>query len=237
MSHWFGKIWIRIWDSSVVLPFTFGSFEESCLFVSWCAADRCDMICSDENRDRNKRLGAKDRGWSHRSDTLWPGDRDVGWRCVRSAPCTWRLGAWVSWLSLKIKVDDFLRFGLKTSGNGLPGLGRKTVSSGLVIWAATVSWFGPQNQAGFGLSVAPQNWRRKYGTRHASRFDVLLRLEASHARVSQSCLKTGGGATADGARGTIVEVALRSSWKRVSRCDGWRRTLLPLLYRFICIRH
>jgi hypothetical protein len=22
---------------------------------------------------------------------------------------------------------------------------------------ATVSWFGPQNQAGFGLSVAPQN--------------------------------------------------------------------------------
>jgi hypothetical protein len=26
---------------------------------------------------------------------------------VRSAPSTWRLGAWVSWLSLKTKVDNF----------------------------------------------------------------------------------------------------------------------------------
>jgi hypothetical protein len=34
------------------------------------------------------------------------GGRAVGWRCVRSAPDTWRLGARVSWLSLKTKVDD-----------------------------------------------------------------------------------------------------------------------------------
>jgi hypothetical protein len=27
---------------------------------------------------------------------------------VRSAPCTWRRGACVSWLSLKTKVDDLL---------------------------------------------------------------------------------------------------------------------------------
>jgi hypothetical protein len=87
-------------------------------------------------------------------------------------------------LSLKIKVDDFLRFGLKTWGDGFPGLGLKTGSSGLVIFAskslrwvsrfgpqnwqlwfgdlghritATVSSFGPQNHAGFSLSVAPQN--------------------------------------------------------------------------------
>jgi hypothetical protein len=33
------------------------------------------------------------------------GDREVGWRRVRSAPGTWRLGAWVSWLSLKTKID------------------------------------------------------------------------------------------------------------------------------------
>jgi hypothetical protein len=33
------------------------------------------------------------------------GGREVGWRCVRSAPGTWRLEAWVSWLSLKTKVD------------------------------------------------------------------------------------------------------------------------------------
>jgi hypothetical protein len=32
---------------------------------------------------------------------------------------------------------------------------------------ATVSWFGPQNHAGFGLSVAPQNRRRKVGAGHA----------------------------------------------------------------------
>jgi hypothetical protein len=42
---------------------------------------------------------------------------------------------------------------------------------------------------------------------HASRSSGLLHVEASLARVSQSDLKTGGGATTGGARGTIVEVA------------------------------
>jgi hypothetical protein len=46
--------------------------------------------------------------------------------------------------------------------------------------------------------------------RHASRSDGLLLLEASHARVSQSSLKTGGGMTTSGARDTITEVALES---------------------------
>jgi hypothetical protein len=32
----------------------------------------------------------------------------------------------------------------------------------------TVSWFRPQNQAGFGLSVAPQNRWREVSVRHAS---------------------------------------------------------------------
>jgi hypothetical protein len=39
----------------------------------------------------------------------------------------------------------------------------------------------------------------------------LLRMEASLVRVSQSGLKTGGGATMGGARGTIAEVASESS--------------------------
>jgi hypothetical protein len=39
----------------------------------------------------------------------------------------------------------------------------------------------------------------------------LLDVEASLARVSQSGLKTGGGATTGGARGTIAEVALEAS--------------------------
>jgi hypothetical protein len=62
-------------------------------------------VCSDKNRGRSRRPGAEDRGWSHRSSTQWSDDREVGWRHVRSAPCTWRRGAWVSWLSLKTKVD------------------------------------------------------------------------------------------------------------------------------------
>jgi hypothetical protein len=63
------------------------------------------MVCSDEDRGRSRRPDAEDRGWSHRSDTRWPGGREVGWYRVRSAPDTWRLGAQVSWLSLKTKVD------------------------------------------------------------------------------------------------------------------------------------
>jgi hypothetical protein len=54
----------------------------------------------------------------------------------------------------------------------------------------TVSWFVSQNQAGYGLSVAPQNQRESNNVEHASRSSVLLRVEVSWARVSQSDLKT-----------------------------------------------
>jgi hypothetical protein len=74
-----------------------------------------------------------------------------------------------------------------------------------------VSWFGPQNQVGFGLSVASQNQRREVGAGHASRFSGLLHVEASLARVSQFGLKNSGGATVGGARDTIVEVVSESS--------------------------
>jgi hypothetical protein len=60
---------------------------------------------------------------------------------------------------------------------------------------------------GFDLSVAPQNRRREVSVGHASRSSDLLRVEASLARVSQSGLKTGGGAMTGGACGTITEVA------------------------------
>jgi hypothetical protein len=39
----------------------------------------------------------------------------------------------------------------------------------------------------------------------------MLHLKASHTRVFQSDLKTGGGATAGGVRGTIMEAASGSS--------------------------
>jgi hypothetical protein len=64
---------------------------------------------------------------------------------------------------------------------------------------------------GFGLSVAPQNRRREVGAGHTSRSNSLLGVEASLARVSQSGLKTGGGTTTGGARGTIVEVPSEAS--------------------------
>jgi hypothetical protein len=76
------------------------------LLVLWCAGGRCDMTCSDKDRGRSRRPGADDRGWSHRSDTQWPGDREVGWHRVQSAPCTRRRGVRVSWLNLKTNVDD-----------------------------------------------------------------------------------------------------------------------------------
>jgi hypothetical protein len=90
---------------SFYFSFTFISFGESCLFVSWCAGGRCGMTCSDEDRSRSRRLGAEDQRWSHRSGTRWPGGREVRWRRVRFAPSTWKLGARVSWLSLKTKVN------------------------------------------------------------------------------------------------------------------------------------
>jgi hypothetical protein len=63
------------------------------------------MAYSDDDHDRSRRPGAEDQGWSHRSGTRWPGDREAGWRHVRCASCTWRQEGRVSWLSLKSKVD------------------------------------------------------------------------------------------------------------------------------------
>jgi hypothetical protein len=58
-----------------------------------------------------------------------------------------------------------------------------------------ISWFGPQNQVAYGLSVAPQNrWEDEDGVGHASRCSSLLHMEASLAWVFQSGLKTGEGA-------------------------------------------
>jgi hypothetical protein len=46
---------------------------------------------------------------------------------------------------------------------------------------------------------------------HTSRSSGLLRVEVSLTRVFQFGLKTGGGATTGGARGTIMEVASKAS--------------------------
>jgi hypothetical protein len=93
---------------SLYFSFIFVLVGESCLLVSWCAGGRCGMACSDEDRGKSRRPGTEDRGWSHRS-----GHSVVGRLRGQVAPCavctwhTWRLGAQVSWLSLKTKVDGF----------------------------------------------------------------------------------------------------------------------------------
>jgi hypothetical protein len=48
-----------------------------------------------------------------------------------------------------------------------------------------VSWFVPQNQADYGLSVVPQNRRKGDGVGHALRSSGFLHVEASRDRVFQ----------------------------------------------------
>jgi hypothetical protein len=74
----------------------------------------------------------------------------------------------------------------------------------------------PQNQADYGLSIAPQN-RRKYddrGAGHTTRFSGLLHVEASWARVFQFASKLVE------ARRCMVHVALSRRLRREQVEDG-----------------
>jgi hypothetical protein len=62
---------------SFSFSFTFVSFGESRLLVSWCAGGKYGMACSDEDNGRSSRPGADDWRWSHRSGTRWPGSREI----------------------------------------------------------------------------------------------------------------------------------------------------------------
>jgi hypothetical protein len=110
----------------------------------------------------------------------------------------------VYWFSLKTKFDGFSRFDRKTGGYNSSGLVSKLLARVFRFEpqnrqlrfshlahkiTARVAWFRPQNQVGYSLSVAPQNRREdEDGVGHALRSSILLRLEASRARVSQSSL-------------------------------------------------
>jgi hypothetical protein len=109
-------------------------------------------------------------------------------------------------------------FGLKTTGTGFPVWATKP--------AATVWWFMPQNHHdGFlicalkpcglwfvGCATEPMGRRRR--RKHTSRSSGLLWHEASQDRVSQSSLKTGGGAA------RIVHVTSSQRLIRVETKDG-----------------
>jgi hypothetical protein len=112
-------------------------------------------------------------------------------------------------------VVGFLVEPQNQGGGGFSGLGLKNGSYGFgdlgFKITTTFFWFGPQNQADFGLSIAPQNRRREVSVEHTLRCSSLLGVEGSLARVSQSGLKTGGGAMTGGAHGTITEVVSEAS--------------------------
>jgi hypothetical protein len=54
----------------VVLPLLSILCGESCLLVSWCAGNRCNMVGNDKNRGRSRRPGAENRRWSSTSRVL-----------------------------------------------------------------------------------------------------------------------------------------------------------------------
>jgi hypothetical protein len=100
-------------------------------------------------------------------------------------------------------------------GEGFSGLGLKTVSYGLVIWASK----SPRRFLGLGLKTMRATVCRLHhktdgrcdGVGHSSRSSGSLHVDACQARVFQSGLNTGGGAMVGGAHVTITEVALSSS--------------------------
>jgi hypothetical protein len=89
----------------------------------------------------------------------------------------------------------------------------------------TVSYFGPQNQADFGLSVAPQNRRREVGAGHASRSSSLLDMEASLAKVFQATVVLN--------IQQLVNIVLDSSTNYAS----WRDLMEQALQRYALIKH
>jgi hypothetical protein len=103
------------------------------------------MACSNEDHDRSRRPGAEDRGWSHKLGTRWPGDREVGWRRVWFAPCTWRRGACVSWLSIKTNVNGLSVVWPQNQWDGFSGLTSKLV--------AMVSWLSLQTKVVQGFPI------------------------------------------------------------------------------------
>jgi hypothetical protein len=129
-------------ESGVVLfcfSFTFGSFRELCLLVSWCAGGRCGMACSDEDRDRSRRPGAEDRGRSHRSGTQWPRGR-----VAPCAVCTWHM---------ETRSAGFLVEPQNQGRRFVSGLASKPLGRFSLVW--------PQNQWRRFSPVWPQNWWRR----------------------------------------------------------------------------
>jgi hypothetical protein len=92
-------------------------------------------------------------------------------------------------------LGQFLWFDLKTSGDGLLVEPQNQGRQFVVCLASKPSrlWF---------VGCATKLTGGCISAGHMSRYSGLLHVEASLVRVSQAGIKTGGGATADGAYGT-----------------------------------
>jgi hypothetical protein len=186
MSYWPGEVWIQIRDGSIVLLLSFGSLENRvCLSrgvqvagAAWHAVMRIvagvgDLVQRIEDDRTGRVLGG--RVIERSSDVVYGlcrayGDEERGfldWASKsRSTVCpwfglkttgtvspVWPLNQWrrfLGWAS-KPRWLRVFRFGLQNRQLRFGDLGLKII--------AIFFWFGPQNQAGFGLSVAPQNRR------------------------------------------------------------------------------
>jgi hypothetical protein len=176
MSYWHVDVWIWIRNIFIVLLYYLCSYEESHFLVSWCAGGRCDMADSDEDHDRSMRPDAEDQWWSSIGRIL--SGRVIG-----------RSGNTVYGLHHTHEDEEHRFFGLASKSRSTVfrfGPQNRQLRFGdldLKI-TATVSYFMPQNQASFGLSVVSQNWWREVSVGHTSRSSGLLRYKASLVMIS-----------------------------------------------------
>jgi hypothetical protein len=161
------------------------------------------MACSDEDLGKSRRPDADDQGWLTTDRVL------CGWMIGRLGDAVYGLyhtqGARVSWLSLKNNVDSFLVCDSKPVAP-VWWFVSQNHRLDFLIWASKPSrlWV---------VGCATKSMGGWFGARHASRSGSLLYLNAIHARIFQSCLKTGGCVMMGGARDIITEVASSGSWR------------------------
>jgi hypothetical protein len=171
MSHWLGELWIRIQDILVILPLSLFHVENHvCLShgvqvagAAWCATTSIvagvgDLVQRTGDDRTGRVLG--DRVIERLDGVvcglhLSSGDEGrvfLGWASkTRSTVC--------QWFDLKTTGMVFFGLTLKPVVTVSLGLASKPVVLGFSVLAsklvAPVWWFGPQNQAGSDLSVAP----------------------------------------------------------------------------------
>jgi hypothetical protein len=111
---------------------------ESCLLISWCVGDRCDMAGSDKDLGRSRRPGAEDREWSSTGQIL-------GGRMIE------RSGDAVCGLHHAQGDEErgFLGLASKPRSTVSPGLASKPVATVLVVWTQYHSLVFP----GLGLKI------------------------------------------------------------------------------------